>query len=113
MRECLKQKYHTTQGVKDHKLLRCDKHGYFKPVQRQNDGEKICVDPRGNVRKSSGVKGKKDCLCKNPKHIPFSNFFQPLISSLRFYSKTLFNAVFINIATSCSFFAVLYRTSDL
>ena len=66
-------------------------------MQRQDDGEKICVDPRGNVRKSSGVKGKKDCLCKNPKHIPFSNFFQPLISSYTAKHVTTLNNIVDNI----------------
>ena len=61
-------------------MIRCDKHGYFKSVQRRDDGEKICVDVRGNVRKSSGVKGKKDCLGKCEKSIGFFfHFFYLLV----------------------------------
>ena len=64
LRWCLRHKYHTTKGVKEHKMIRCDKFGYFKPLQKL-DGRKICVDPQGNIRKSSGVKGNQDCLCKH------------------------------------------------
>ena len=61
LRRCLRHKYHTTKGVKEHKMIRCDKFGYFKPLQKL-DGRMICVDFHGNIRKSSGVKGNQDCL---------------------------------------------------
>ena len=71
MRQCLRQKHYTSKGVKEHKLIRCDKFGYFKTLQKQ-DGKMICVDFQGNIKKSFGVTGRKDCLGKHDKGPWFS-----------------------------------------
>ncbi|XP_028396502.1 uncharacterized protein LOC114520442 [Dendronephthya gigantea] len=62
VKRCLRQKYYETRDAKEHKLLRCDKFGYFKPLQMREDGKMICVDFQGNVRKRVGVTGTEDCL---------------------------------------------------
>ncbi|CAB4014630.1 Hypothetical predicted protein, partial [Paramuricea clavata] len=61
LKQCLRQKYRTSKGVKEHEWIRCDKYGYFKPLQKQENGKMICVDVQGNIRKSFGVTGKQDC----------------------------------------------------
>lgn len=35
LKQCLRQKHHEFGGLKEHKWIRCDKYGYFKPLQKQ------------------------------------------------------------------------------
>lgn len=63
LKRCVEE--HQAPGVRDHKLIRCDKFGYFKPVQRTDAG-KICVRLfDGKVLKTTNVFRKRDCYGKS------------------------------------------------
>ncbi|XP_046840403.1 uncharacterized protein LOC124434565 [Xenia sp. Carnegie-2017] len=62
LKQCLRQKHHEFGGLKEHKWIRCDKYGYFKPLQKQEKGNRICVDFYGNIRKRNKVTNRADCI---------------------------------------------------
>jgi hypothetical protein len=64
LKQCLKN--HTSEGVEDHRLIRCDKFGLFEPLQKQEDGSMICALPEGEFPEPYGVTaGKRECIGKH------------------------------------------------
>ena len=47
-------------GSSDHKLISCDKSGYFKLIQKTDTGN-ICVNFQGIISKTSNVTSFSDC----------------------------------------------------
>lgn len=58
LQQCVK--HYQSEGANDHNLIRCDKFGYFKRVQRTEAG-KICVAVYGKIFKTTNVSRKRDC----------------------------------------------------